>query len=313
MNQIRRQRRCHQAVDARTAGRIPEDGDVAGIATERGDVALHPLQRGDLIKHRVIAGDVVRRFSAQFRMCEETENPDAIVERDEHDSFSRKRLAVQAAHGTVAALVAAAINPDHDGPPLIRILRSRPDIQVQAVLAHRRRFALKIFELIERTRFGENLHRYRTELIRLAYAIPRRDRPRRPPAQITDRRRGKRNPLEYTNLWICAANPAHESRIKFHRFHGGTAKTACQQQTDWRNKKLQRPRHAPEHGLHGCLRHGANTSPIARSNHWKFVMVALPMIGWAQRSGVIFCFFAENGGVIAGPVFGARKNLPRRS
>src|ERR1700721_2228197 len=69
-------------------------------------------------------------------MREETENAQAIVDRDNDDAFASHALAVIAVLRAVPRLESAAENVDqHRKLPAARF-RGRPYVQIQAVLAH---------------------------------------------------------------------------------------------------------------------------------------------------------------------------------
>ena len=106
------------------------------IAAERGDVALHPAQRRDLVEQAVVAGDVPRRLRAQRGMREIAEHAEAIVDRDDdHAALGEARAVVQRL-AAGARDERAAVDPD-EHRRLAR-LGGRPDVERQAVLAHRR-------------------------------------------------------------------------------------------------------------------------------------------------------------------------------
>ena len=121
------------------AGRFAEHRHVAGVAAEGRDVALHPLQRHDGVEHAVVAGDLRLRFRRELGVREEAERAEAVVQRDDDGAFAREAVARVARLGARAAGEAAAVQPDHDGPAVVRRVGRRPDVQIEAVLARRRR------------------------------------------------------------------------------------------------------------------------------------------------------------------------------
>ena len=79
----RQRARLHHG-NAVGAGGLAEDGDVVRIAAEFRDVVPYPLEGLDLIAKTLVAGDAVRVLRAQFRVGEESEAAQPVVERDHH-------------------------------------------------------------------------------------------------------------------------------------------------------------------------------------------------------------------------------------
>src|SRR5262245_27510288 len=121
-------------------------------------------------------------------MRKETEDAEAVIDRDEDDPLACERLAVVAWLGAGPGLEAAAVNPHHHRQAIGRRRRGRPDVQVQAIFAG---WAAKVDVAEDVT-----LHALRAELDRIAHALPRRRGLRFPPAVLADRRRRVRNALE---------------------------------------------------------------------------------------------------------------------
>src|SRR6185436_18939456 len=101
---------------------------------ERRDVALRPLQRGDRVHHPVVAGACVAGFLREIRVREEPERAEAVVDRDDDRTLGGEVLAVVPGEAAGAAGEAAAVDPQHHGPLVVRI-RAGPDIQIEAVFA----------------------------------------------------------------------------------------------------------------------------------------------------------------------------------
>ena len=76
-------------------------------------------------------------FGGEFRMREEAERIEAVVERHDHDAARREARSVVARLRTRADDEAAPVNPDHDRK-LLRIVRfdRRPDVKSEAVLRY---------------------------------------------------------------------------------------------------------------------------------------------------------------------------------
>src|SRR3954469_12826757 len=134
---------------------------------------------------------MVRRFGGQFRMGEKTEGADAVVDADEDHAFPRKVLAVVDGRRSGTERESTAINPNQDGKFFRGGLRRRPDIYVEAVLAH-------VVLAVALVGIG-------TELIGGANAFPMSSRLRSAPAEVTDRWRSEWDAFENDESGYCDA------------------------------------------------------------------------------------------------------------
>src|SRR6516225_4984985 len=89
------QRRGHQQADVERARRLPEQSYPIGVATECPYVLPHPLERGYLIQQSVIAGRIRSRFLGQFRVCQETENVEPVIDSDDHNALSSEATTIE--------------------------------------------------------------------------------------------------------------------------------------------------------------------------------------------------------------------------
>ena len=118
------------------AARLTEDRHVAGIAAERGDVVAHPLEAGDDVAHARVAG-VGELLAAKLREVHEAERVQPMRDADDHDVVLAGQVgAVIRHHSGRAGRIAAAVQPHHHRPLPCADAR-RPDVQVEAVFAHR--------------------------------------------------------------------------------------------------------------------------------------------------------------------------------
>ena len=142
-------------------------------------------QRGDLIAKGEIAAAAL---GLQRRMREEAEAAEAIVQADHHHAVAREGRAGIDRRRTAAVDEAAAMEPDHHRPLLLRLGRP-PDVEIEAVLrglgAQRRGVSGK----------GQ-LRAIRREVTRVAPAFPARHGLRIAPAVGADRGRGIGNAQE---------------------------------------------------------------------------------------------------------------------
>ncbi len=140
VEQAARLGRGHQIHDAERPGGLSGDGDIARIAPEGGDVALDPFQGRDLVEQPVVTRDFLSRFSAQLGVRQIAQHPQPIVDRHHHHALGGGHAGA-VVHGLVrgAGGQGSAVNPDEDRCSLGAL--RRPDVEEQAVLAHRRLFA----------------------------------------------------------------------------------------------------------------------------------------------------------------------------
>ena len=161
-----RGRHGHERRALRAAARLAEDRDVARIAAELLDVVADPAQGQDQIEDADVAR-IGERLAADLGQEQVAEHVQAVV----HGHHRHVAAAAQA--GAVgfdlvagAARVAAGVEPDEHGTLAAVAQARRPDVQVQAVFAHR-------------PAAPTGLGRDRAEGDRVADAGPRRGRKRR--------------------------------------------------------------------------------------------------------------------------------------
>ncbi|HYU74553.1 MAG TPA: hypothetical protein VEL31_17930, partial [Ktedonobacteraceae bacterium] len=97
----------------------------------------------------------------------------------------------------------SAVNPDHDWPPLVVSAR-RPDIEVQAVLAHRAQLYGSICSY-HALRGLLYLRRHGAKLCRIEHARPWRRRLRRPKTPLAGGRLRERNAFPDADRTLLAA------------------------------------------------------------------------------------------------------------
>lgn len=205
--------------DAEGSRRFAEDGDVARVRAEARRVRPHPAQRRPLVRE----GETGR--PAELRMAEQAEDAQPVVHGHDHDAALRGQP-VGPVRVARAAEEAAAVEPDHDGPPPTAPApgggpaRRSGDVEVQAVLRAGRPAGP--------TR-GQ-LHTARTGRPGIAYALPARCRLRQPPAQRTGRGSGEGDPLE--GVVRAVPEAPHRTPVGVHDGPVRTGGGAQQQQCD---------------------------------------------------------------------------------
>ena len=123
---------------AGAACRLAPDGHVAGVAAEGCNILVNPLQRHHLVHEAQIRRILIVLAVRQMRQMEESEEADSVGDGDKDDVrvLRHQVVAVVLRVGRSANLEAATVDP-HDDRLLRRSVVTPPDIQIEAVLAHR--------------------------------------------------------------------------------------------------------------------------------------------------------------------------------
>ena len=180
------QRAGFQGKDRHRPRRLPDDGNVVRIAAEPGDVVANPLQRRDLVEQAIVAGRPGFGFRRKLRMGEKSQRPEPVIEIDDDDVVLRQVLAAVKRHAGRAHEERTAVDEDDDrrvGQPGLR-----PDIEVEAVLAHHLGAGILVGHDA-----AQRLHALRPETVRMTHCGPALGRGRRTPAKFANRRRRVRN------------------------------------------------------------------------------------------------------------------------
>ena len=121
---------------------------VIRVAAEAGDVLLHPFQSLDLVQGAVVAGNAVFAFLAQLGQGQEAKQVHTVLDAHHDDALRRQFGGVELHLGSVAMVIAAAVDPNHDREQLIfRMLRCI-DVQIQAIFADFRIISFIKIELV---------------------------------------------------------------------------------------------------------------------------------------------------------------------
>ncbi len=123
-------------------------------------------------------------------MSEESEDVGSVIDRDRDHTRARHVRSVVPRLRAVTVLESAAEDVNENRKLLLVRLGRRPDVEVEAVLAHS-----AASEPVVRIRRSP-LHTPRAELVRIANALPVLHRFGLAPAQFTNRRLAERNSLE---------------------------------------------------------------------------------------------------------------------
>src|ERR1017187_4945659 len=124
-------------------------------------------------------------------MRQKSERPQTVGNADQHNSLPRQLFAAVSRNRGGSDVEAAAEDPYQHRNASGRRLRRSPDIQIETILAHRRRL--------------DALHTLRREFVRGAKTLPLRDGLRRTPAQFSHRRSRKRNASENSETFLLCA------------------------------------------------------------------------------------------------------------
>jgi len=129
---------AHQHRDFAPAAGLAEDCHVAGIAAECTDILSHPMQGQDQVEHADIARFPISLRARKIGQMQIAERPDAVANRDDDDIPAARQIrSVEPPDRRCLPVIAAAMEPDHDGTFPAFADRGAPKIQGQAVLALR--------------------------------------------------------------------------------------------------------------------------------------------------------------------------------
>ncbi len=133
----RRHRRQHRGLAA--AARLAEYRDVLRAAAEGVDVVADPLERGDQVEHAEIAR--VRELLSRARQARQKQIAKCVQpvrhRHDDHVVFAGELVAVIEGGVAGPGSESAAVQPHHDRPRRSAPRAGRPDVEPQAVFAHR--------------------------------------------------------------------------------------------------------------------------------------------------------------------------------
>jgi len=150
---------------------------------------------------------VVPRLRRKLGKRQEPKRSQAIVDGDDHGALASELVAQLIRIGAGAVLETPSIDPEHHRQVLTRRFLRRPDVQIQAVLAH---------GLIVGAPGAARTHlrAAQFECVGLEDARPGLWRLRRTPSQLPDRRRGERQSL--VNSDTALLNALHEPLLRVH-------------------------------------------------------------------------------------------------
>ncbi len=203
-------RRCELRQHAAAPGRLAPDGDLTGITAKGRDVFLDPAH-GKLL---VQMPEVRRRLGSllgDLWVAQKTEHIEAVVDGDHHHSPARDAFTVKLHLRRITHLEPAAEEPNEDRQFVLGAGGRRPDVQVQAVLAHGHMGIHVPFKVIDIVLVDpwRGLHGDGPELKSLQITVPVRSRLRCPPPVLADGRGSKGNPLETGNPRISSGQAPH--------------------------------------------------------------------------------------------------------
>ena len=115
---------------------LSEDGDVGRISAESPDVVFYPLEGSDLVHETIVTA--LALFGGQFRVGQESEDAQAVVDGDEDDAAGGPFVPVHGNLVAISVLEGASVDPEGHGKArlLTQGTGRGPDIQGKAVLVH---------------------------------------------------------------------------------------------------------------------------------------------------------------------------------
>ena len=182
--------RCrHQIHDTQRSRGLPGDRHIAGVTAESADIALHPGERRNLVEQPVISRHPVCRFGAERGMRKIAERAKPVVDRNDNHAPLGKRAAVIERVAAGAGGQRTAVDPEKYRR--IACIFRCPDIERQAILAHRRQVPG-----VDAGAARFRLHACGAEFGGIADVLPGGKRLRRCPAQLSGRGRRIGDALE---------------------------------------------------------------------------------------------------------------------
>ena len=161
-------------------------------------------------------------------MSQKAERSYSISDADQHHALACQNFTAVSGNGGGARVEPASVDPNQNRDPVRRQLCRRPYIQVEAVLAHRRRLA-----------GTRTLYTFRSELICAANAIPWDRGPRCPPAQLARGRSREWNAtIDGETFFHCALQ---QTLLHLRRWIRSRAQARHRSDRDCQQNRLQHP------------------------------------------------------------------------
>ena len=179
---------------------------------------MYPFQGSHLVVCAVVARCAVGILCRQFRVGEESEDAQTVVDGDENHTPFSPCIAVHRYLMTVAVEIGPAMYPESHGQLARRIsdgIRRCPDIQIQAVLAlHGLLLPIELIA-VERSDGIARLPTYITESVGYLNAFPFPDGLRTLPSEVANWWCSVWNASEYGYFTCCRRNALYHSSLNF--------------------------------------------------------------------------------------------------
>ena len=191
-------------------------------------------------------------------MREESECPETVIERHEHDAVAGEGAAVVVAVGSGSPHVTATVQPHHHGK-WTRACERRPDVERETILAHRLTAAAEA-----RVARRLALQARRSVIVSLPCPRPRKRCGRRPPTQVAGGRRGVRNSEKHGHTVACfarqhAAFDANARRARIRIAGARIVGKASGQRNSCNDRAHYAPRNNPKHARPILRTHAASS------------------------------------------------------
>ena len=151
---------------------------------------------------------------SQLRMGQKTVDTDPVVDGHRDNPPFSKGLPVVALIDPHPGAEPSSVDVKSHGQPVLIRFRRRPDVQIQAVLAHRKADFVKLL-LIKRSFFRLFLKADIGKCIGIPHALPWLRRLRFSPPQFAHRRRRIGNSLENADFVVAGIRAPQDSAFHF--------------------------------------------------------------------------------------------------
>src|SRR5260370_15605681 len=195
-----------QGPNAHRTRRLAHHRHLVGIASEGGDILAHPREGRDLIEQPAVTC-IGRICSGQIFQRDKPQDSQPVVERHHDDVvIGGERRPVIPGIRRRAECEGSAVNVDHDRA-LLLVSARRPDVEVQAILAHRARLygSLCSYRSYHACPDLRHLGRHGAKRGRLAHARPWLRRLRCPKTTLARGRLRERNAFPDADRALLAA------------------------------------------------------------------------------------------------------------
>ena len=219
LNQTFRQGRGNEVLDAGCTCALSKDCDIVRIATKLCDILMYPFQGRHLVVCTIVARCPVWVFCRQFRVGEEAEDAQAVVDGDENHTPFSPGITVHRNLMAITVEIGPAMYPESHRQFARRISDGIcwcPNVQIQTVLALHGVLLPIEFITVERSDGIAWLPADVAEGVSHPDTFPLHDGLRTFPPEVTNRRCCIRDTSENGHVTCCRGNTLYHSSLNFY-------------------------------------------------------------------------------------------------